>query len=219
MPRMLFEKTGRAVWISHLDLMRVFQRAFHRAGLHLKHTQGFNPRPSVSIALPLSVGITSNCELLDFELDNQNISNDEILKKINEVLIDGVHVLSVYDDGDKIKNLSKMKCGIHLEYDAGLPADVEQKIMDLFSQECVIVEKKNRNGTKEQNIIPMMHHLEVSALDDHTLELCVVVSCQNPALNPMQINEAIGLYLPECAADFVSYSRHEIYDSFDNIFR
>ena len=52
MPRLLFEKTGNSVWISHLDLMRVFQRGFKRAGLPLKHTQGFNPRPSVSIALP-----------------------------------------------------------------------------------------------------------------------------------------------------------------------
>ena len=50
MPRALFEKTGNAVWISHLDLMRLFQRAFKRAGLPLTHTQGYNPRPSVSIA-------------------------------------------------------------------------------------------------------------------------------------------------------------------------
>ena len=68
MPRLLFEKVGRSVWISHLDLMRLFQRAFKRAGLKLKHTQGFNPRPSVSIALPLSVGVESECELLDFDL-------------------------------------------------------------------------------------------------------------------------------------------------------
>ncbi|MDD6298153.1 MAG: DUF2344 domain-containing protein, partial [Firmicutes bacterium] len=46
MLRALFEKTGTAVWISHLDLMRLFQRAFARANLPLKHTQGFNPRPS-----------------------------------------------------------------------------------------------------------------------------------------------------------------------------
>lgn len=52
MPRLLFEKKGNAIWISHLDLMRVFQRSFKRAGLPLTHTQGFNPRPSVSIALP-----------------------------------------------------------------------------------------------------------------------------------------------------------------------
>ena len=69
MPRALFEKTGNAVWMSHLDLMRLLQRAFKRADLHLKHTQGFNPRPSVSIALPLSVGVESVCELLDFDLD------------------------------------------------------------------------------------------------------------------------------------------------------
>ena len=68
MPRLLFEKTGTAVWISHLDLMRLFQRAFKRAGFPLTHTQVYNPRPSVSIALPLSVGIESQCELLDFDL-------------------------------------------------------------------------------------------------------------------------------------------------------
>ena len=64
MPRALFQKTGNAVYISHLDLMRLFQRAFKRAELPLTHTQGFNPRPSVSIALPLSVGVESRCELL-----------------------------------------------------------------------------------------------------------------------------------------------------------
>ena len=69
MARLLFEKTGRAVWISHLDLMRLFQRAFKRSELPLTHTQGFNPRPSVSIALPLSVGVESYCELLVFDLD------------------------------------------------------------------------------------------------------------------------------------------------------
>ena len=70
MPRALFEKVGNARYISHLDLMRVFQRAFKRAGLPLTHTQGFNPRPSVSIALPLSLGVESRCELLDFELEH-----------------------------------------------------------------------------------------------------------------------------------------------------
>ena len=97
MPRLLFEKTGNAVWISHLDLMRVFQRAFKRAGLPLTHTQGFNPRPSVSIALPLSVGIESRCELLDFELYGEKIPNEEIHSKLNEALVAGVRVLSVYE--------------------------------------------------------------------------------------------------------------------------
>ena len=76
MPRALFQKTGNAVYTSHLDLMRVFQRAFKRAGLSLTHSQGFNPRPSVSIALPLSLGVSSRCELLDFDLEGEMPPND-----------------------------------------------------------------------------------------------------------------------------------------------
>ena len=54
MARLVFSKTGNAVWISHLDLMRVFQRAFRRAGMLLKHSQGFTPHPCLSMAMPLS---------------------------------------------------------------------------------------------------------------------------------------------------------------------
>ena len=78
MLRALFEKTGNAAYISHLDLMRMFQRSFKRAGLPLTHTKGFNPRPSVSIALPMSLGVESVCELLDFELETNDFSCDEI---------------------------------------------------------------------------------------------------------------------------------------------
>ena len=64
--RLLFSKTGRAKYISHLDLMRTFQRAFFRSGIQIRHTEGFNPHPFVSIALPLSVGYSSQCEILEF---------------------------------------------------------------------------------------------------------------------------------------------------------
>ncbi len=98
MPRLLFEKCGRAVWISHLDLMRLFQRAFKRAGLPLTHTHGFNPRPSVSIALPLSVGVESSCELLDFALDTDEfIPLPQIKDLLNNSLTDGIKVLDVFD--------------------------------------------------------------------------------------------------------------------------
>ena len=80
MRRLLFEKTGSAVWMSHLDLMRLFQRAFKRAELPLTHTQGFNPRPSVSIALPLSVGVESVCELLDFDLEGEKVEGEVLCR-------------------------------------------------------------------------------------------------------------------------------------------
>ena len=87
MPRLLFEKKGNAIWISHLDLMRAFQRAFKRADLPLTHTTGFNPRPSVSIALPLSLGIESRCELLDFDLEGNPVPMEEIRDRLYAALI------------------------------------------------------------------------------------------------------------------------------------
>ena len=64
--RRLFAKEGDAIWISHLDLMRVFQRAFRRAGMLLRHSQGYTPHAYVSILLPMSVGVSSQCEVLDY---------------------------------------------------------------------------------------------------------------------------------------------------------
>lgn len=219
MTRLLFEKTGNAVWISHLDTMRLFQRAFKRAGLPLTHTQGFNPRPSVSIALPLSVGVESKCELLDFDLEGEKTSNDLILTRLNDALVAGVKVLSVYDDGQKIKNLSFLECAVTLEYDFGVPAGAGEAIEALFSRDSLLVEKKGKNGTVDQDIIPLIRRLHVEQPDGYTLELHALVCCQNPSLNPMQLFAAIVRYLPEMKPDFAKSRRVEIYDANETVFR
>lgn len=219
MPRALFEKTGNAVWISHLDLMRVFQRSFKRAGLPLTHTQGFNPRPSVSIALPMSVGVESRCELLDFDLEGDTIPNEEICQRLNQALVAGVRVLKVYDDGAKLKHLRYLSCEVDLEYDNGIPALAQEEISRLFARDEVTVEKKNKNGTRQENIIPMIKRLEVSPRDGHTLVLRGLVCCQNPTLNPMQLCAAIEVYLPELKPDFAKCRRIEIYDETETVFR
>lgn len=219
MPRLLFEKTGNAVWVSHLDLMRIFQRAFKRACLLLKHTQGFNPRPSVSIALPLSVGVESRCELLDFDLEGEKVRDDEILAKLNSALVNGVRVLAVYDGGDKIKNLAYLDCVAELEYDNGIPSDAVIRISDLFAENEILVEKKGKNGILEQNIAPMIRNIFVSAADGNTLRLEARICCQNPSLNPALLIAAVSRYLPELKPDFAKCARIEIYDVNDNIFR
>ena len=219
MPRALFEKTGNAIWISHLDLMRVFQRSFKRAGLLLTHTQGFNPRPSVSIALPLSVGIDSKCEFLDFDLEGETVSNEEILNRLNQNLVDGVNILSVYDNGSKIKNIAYLDCIVTLEYDSGIPANAEIILQEFFSRDEIIVEKRTKNGPKMENIIPMIRKLSVVREDDHVLSLHARVCCQNPTLNPMLLHTAIENYIPELQPDFVKCSRVEVYDTSENVFR
>ena len=218
MLRALFEKTGNAIWISHLDLMRVFQRAFKRAGLPLTHTQGYNPRPSVSIALPLSVGVESHCELLDFELETP-CNCDKIRELLNENLIAGVRVLSVYDDGSKLKNLAFLDCTVTLEYEDGIPAGAQEAVAELFTRDALMVEKKSKNGITEQNIIPMIRSITVKKGDGQTLILNGRICCQEPTLNPAQLSAAIGKYLPDMAGDFVKICRLELYDKEENIFR
>ena len=219
MPRALFEKTGNAVWISHLDLMRVFQRSFKRAGLPLTHTQGFNPRPSVSIALPMSVGVESRCELLDFDLEGDPVPNEEICQRLNQALVEGVRVLRVYDNGTKLKHLCYLSCEVELEYDNSIPAQAQEEISRLFAREAVTVEKKNKNGTRQENIIPMIKRLEIAPKDGNTLVLRGLVCCQNPTLNPMQLCTAIEVYLPELKPDFATCRRMEIYDETETVFR
>ena len=220
MPRLLFEKKGNAVWISHLDLMRLFQRAFKRAGLSLTHTQGFNPRPSVSIALPLSVGVESCCEILDFDLDGADAARDEIRDKLNRALVDGVKVLDVYDDGRKIKHLALLDCLVTLEYDAGVPDGAVSRLEELFGKNEVLVEKKTKSGdVQDQNIISMIRWMNVSQTDGNTVELKALICCQNPTLNPMQMVAAIRKYLPDLKPNFAKSARLEIYDNDETIFR
>lgn len=219
MPRLLFEKSQNAIWISHLDLMRLFQRAFKRAGLPLKHTQGFNPRPSVSIALPLSVGVESSCELLDFELDGYDCSCDEITAKLQPALVDGIRVLGCYDSGKKIRELAYLACSVQLEYDRGISNEAVQSIRDLFQGESLLVTKKSKNGPVEQDILPMINSISVEKVDDATILIHAVICCQNPSLNPQQLVQAIEKYLPDHKPDFAKCRRDEIYDTAMHVFR
>ena len=218
MPRILFEKKGNAIWISHLDLMRVFQRSFKRAGLPLTHSGGFNPRPSVSIALPLSVGVESACELLDFDLDGYEVSCEEMRDRLNATLVSGVKVLEIYEEARKIKHLAYLDCVVTLEYDNGAPeADA---IADLFRRETLFVEKKTKsNGIQDQDILPMIRSLNVEQTDSQTLTISARVCCQNPTLNPMQMVAAIERHAPELKPDFAKCCRVEVYDTEENIFR
>ena len=218
MPRALFEKRGNARYISHLDLMRIFQRAFKRAGLSLTHTKGFNPRPSVSIALPLSLGTESCCELLDFELEGDKPDNGEICRLLNEKLIDGVRILAVYEDMRKLKELAYLDCQLFLEYDTAISERGAVQIRELFDQPSLIVEKKGKNGIVDQDIIPMIRSLDI-VREESVLCITARICCQNPSLNPMQLVAAINKYLPDLTPDFVRCCRIEVYDTKETVFR
>ena len=118
--RLRFEKTGRAVYISHLDLMAVMQRAFARADLPLKFSEGFNPHPQISILLPLSVGTASICELMDFRLlEERDLKT--LPDRLTAVLPDGIRALEAYESVRKSAQLKWLDIEGMLEYDTVKP--------------------------------------------------------------------------------------------------
>lgn len=215
MRRMLLEKTGRAIWMSHLDLMRLMQRAFRRAGVVLHHSQGFTPHAYVSMLLPLSVGTESVCEIMEYELDAEIAITPE---DMNAVLPEGVRVSEIYESDKKAKYLTLLDISAVLEYDNGVLPEAAKQIEALFHGDSVIVEKRTKRGMEEADILPMIHSLSVSEQGKNLL-LTARISAQNPSLNPSLIIAAIERYLPQYAPDFVRCRRVEVYDENGTVFR
>lgn len=221
MPRLLLEKMGNAVWISHLDLMRVFQRAFRRAGIAIYHSQGYSPRAHVSMALPLPVGTESQCELLDFAFaEGAQLPLESLPAQLNAVLPAGIRVLSAWEGGKKLKELTYLDASLTLQYDHGLPAGAGEKILAFFqSGQPVIVPKRTKTGQTQLDIQPMIQAVSILGCWETTLQLQCRVCAQNPSLNPMLLPEALRLHRPELAPDFAKARRLEILDSSGAQFR
>ena len=220
MNRLLFEKTGDAVWLSHLDLMRVFQRAFKRADIMIWHSQGFSPRAYVSIALPLPVGSESVCEILDFEIQDGSVDLAKLPALLNRTMPAGIRVLKAYESAVKIKHLTRLRAQITLEYDRGIPAQARQAITELFSGDPVLVKKRTKSGAEaELDLKPMIFVLSMREASARELELTALVSAQNPSCNPQLLVNAIEAYLPEQKPDFARIKRLEVYDEQGNPFR
>lgn len=214
MRRMLFEKTGRAIWMSHLDTMRLMQRAFRRAGVVLHHSQGYTPRAYVSMLLPLSVGMESVCEIMEYELDSDLTIT---ARDMNAVLPEGVRVLEVYESDCKAKFLTDLDVELTLEYDNGVPERAAEELRQLFAREELVVEKHSKRGLEEKDIRPMIHSVELREAPGE-LHLLARISAQNPALNPTLLVGAVERYQPQNRPDFVRYRRVEVYGA-SGVFR
>ena len=219
MNRLLFEKRGDAVYLSHLDLMRVFQRAFKRAGILIWHSQGFSPRAYVSIALPLPVGMESRCEILDFEIEDGSVELETLPARLNAVLPSGIRVLSAYESARKIKELTRLRAEVTLEYDGGVPENAQKALAALFARDSIVITKRSKKGDKELDIKPLMFALCIAAASENELRLECVLCAQNPGLNPQLLVTAIETHLPELKPDFARAGRIEALDEQENPFR
>ena len=218
--RLLFSKTGRAKYISHLDLMRTFQRAFSRAGIQIKHTEGFNPHPFVSIALPLSVGYSSQCEILEFGLVG-GASYEEVPAKLTAAMPEGIIIHACYPAERKLKDLASLNYIMNFEYPGGRPQAAEPAMIELLSKNSLVVRKKSnksKKGYTEVDLIPLIRGWNLECQSD-TMTLDAVLSAQNPGLNPELLRAAFCEFYPDLAPDFVTFHRREVLDLDGNLFR
>ncbi len=154
--RAIFEKCGRTKYISHLDLNRCMLRTFRRSRLPIWYTEGFNPHPYYSFALALSLGFESSCEILDFNL-NEDIPFDEIRDKLNAVMPEGMRIVKVAEQKQKITAIAKA------EYSFSLVSDETEElfaaVQELIASPEILIEKKTKKGLKTVDIKPDMEIL------------------------------------------------------------
>ena len=213
--RLRFEKTGRAIYISHLDLMATMQRAFSRAGLELRYSEGFNPHPLISILLPLSVGTASLCELMDFRL-RRDTNLAQLPARLTAVLPEGLRVTEAYPCERKSAELKWLDVRGLLEYDRGLPAPEE--LTAFFGQPEIVIEKKTKRGMGMTDIRPAIDRISLCR-DNGVIRLDARISAQEPTLNPDLLAAALRQLEPGLAPDFAAFTRLETYDRDHRIYR
>ena len=184
--RLFFSKTGRARYISHLDLVRTFTRTIRRAGLPIWYTEGFNRHPYITFAAPLSLGYEGMEESMDFRLTGE-LSCDEIEKRLREAMPPDVTMLRVCAPVMKLGKVAFSRYLIKIEKGA-------QWLAERLAAETIIVEKRTKKGiVKEIDIKPHLREIELRQ-DDDRCELTVTL----PSGSDLNINPKLLVGALEC---------------------
>ena len=148
--RAKYKKEDDMIFISHLDLQRLLQRAFRRAEINLSYSQGFNPHPKMSYGNALALGVESQGEYVDIEIED-DITVEEFLKRINEELPKGVEFIKAKEISSSTPTLSsEIVYGEYL-FNIDLPKPlskelVKSRVLDFIKRESIMITKKNKKG-------------------------------------------------------------------------
>ena len=162
MYRVVYTKEGLIKFISHLDLIRLWQRAFRRAGLPIEMSQGFSPHAVISFGPPLPVGVAGCREMLDVSLLHR-YDPDEIKRRLGSNLPAGITVREVSPVG---------KCGASLcavidqatygvVFEKRYEGELRARVAIINAAQELIVSKETKKGSRYRNIKPLIRELEV----------------------------------------------------------
>lgn len=146
--RVYFDKCGEMKFISHLDLLRFFERLFNKSEIPVKYSEGYHPRPKMSFGNPISLGTEAYNEVMDFETDAE-ISNEEVLKRLNENAVLGFKVHKVEEVPRKSSIMEEFKNVIY-EID-GEKSDID-KIVEVLNRDEIVEIKEKRGKTVKRDL-------------------------------------------------------------------
>jgi radical SAM-linked protein len=205
--RLRFTKTGKAAYISHLDLMRTAQRALNRAGVPIRYSEGFNPHALISILLPLPVGMESLCELMDIR-----VREERDLKALPALLTkcmpEGIQVMNAREDGLKSTGLKWLRVRGILEYDGGENNGRTPALQSFFERPSIPVLRKTKSGEHELDLKSALREVAV-AESPEGISLTAALSAQEPTVNPELLIAALRRHAPDIVPDFARFTRLE----------
>lgn len=206
--RARFKKQDRAKYISHLDLYRFMQRTFRRAGISVWYTQGFNPHLYIMFPLPLSLGYESECEIMDFNINDDDLSAETVMEKLNTVLPEGVKITEIYEPVMKHTEIEFSYYDIRLT--GGGEKLTAEKFSEFMSQDQIIIQKKTKQKTmKDVDIKPFADVLEYSDSENGLHISLKMPSGSNANYNPSLLLSAFYAYAGE-EAEFAAVNRTRI---------
>lgn len=193
-----FTKLGYLKFISHLDLVDLFQRTLFQNKVDVKFSEGFNPHPRMSIAYPLPLGIESNSEYMEIYL-NSRIDLKDFLIKMNERLPSGIKIIeAMYDDDESISN--KVKSVVYAFkllntfFDKNKDVDIAKELDKINSMDIVEIERKRKKGKRrifvKENAKDYLKRLE---LKDDAIYAYIKMS-ENGSLKPALIFDILNNY-------------------------
>lgn len=176
--RVEYEKKGRVAYISHLDLIRVIQRAVRRAGIPVEYTKGFNPHAKISFGPALALGTESCGEMADVQLDKEMEVKD-FIERMNASFPDGIRVTKAEYIQDGSTSLTALinaaRYTIHAECGPGEDGQ-GGRITDFFSRREVYIEKTSKKGKKRLvDIMPMIFEQKNIRLEGGILSLDLIL--------------------------------------------
>lgn len=189
-----YAKGEEVKYISHLDFIRTFHRAVRRSELPMAFSQGFNPHPIMTVALPLSVGVTSEGEYLKLGLVG-DWSTDEVKSRLNHALPKGLKILEVARTEGKEMDFAKINRAVYrveveVEHEMAVPLDA------FLQRKELIVPKKTKSGIKDSDIRPHIFALKQDQRDGNVLTLSMCLSAGSAYnLKPDTVLDAMEQYI------------------------